>query len=86
MIIGEECCWAIWTPVDALIAPGPRVTKQMPVVRGLADSFRHNRRVTGQLAMQVALKKETARSLRRHPRSVCLSVNLRNVGLISTEF
>ena len=29
-IIGEESCWAIWMPADALVAPGPRVTKQMP--------------------------------------------------------
>ena len=29
-IIGVESCWAIWTPAAALVAPGPRVTKQMP--------------------------------------------------------
>jgi hypothetical protein len=30
MIIGVESCCAIWMPADALVAPGPRVTKQMP--------------------------------------------------------
>ena len=30
MIIGEESCMAIWMPADALVAPGPRVTMQMP--------------------------------------------------------
>jgi hypothetical protein len=30
MIIGDESCWAIWMPDDALVAPGPRVTKQIP--------------------------------------------------------
>ena len=25
-----ESCMAMWTPADALVAPGPRVTKQMP--------------------------------------------------------
>ena len=29
-IIGAESCSAIWTPWAALVAPGPRVTKQMP--------------------------------------------------------
>src|SRR6267154_2012033 len=30
MIIGVESCCAIWMPADALVAPGPRVTKQTP--------------------------------------------------------
>src|ERR1700676_5202979 len=30
MIIGVESCRAMWMPADALVAPGPRVTKQMP--------------------------------------------------------
>jgi len=29
-IIGVESCCAVWTPMAACIAPGPRVTKQMP--------------------------------------------------------
>ena len=29
-IIGEESCMATWMPAEALVAPGPRVTKQMP--------------------------------------------------------
>ena len=29
-IIGALSCSAIWTPWAALVAPGPRVTKQMP--------------------------------------------------------
>ena len=29
-IIGEESCRAVCTPIAALVAPGPRVTKQMP--------------------------------------------------------
>jgi hypothetical protein len=30
MIIGVESWRAMWMPGDALVAPGPRVTKQMP--------------------------------------------------------
>src|ERR1700693_3041767 len=29
-IIGVESCWATCSPAAALVAPGPRVTKQMP--------------------------------------------------------
>ena len=29
-ISGVESCMAMWMPADALVAPGPRVTKQMP--------------------------------------------------------
>ncbi len=29
-IIGAESCSAMWTPWAALVAPGPRVTKQIP--------------------------------------------------------
>ncbi len=29
-IIGVESCWAVCTPIEALVAPGPRVTKQIP--------------------------------------------------------
>ena len=29
-IIGVESCMAMWMPAEALVAPGPRVTKQMP--------------------------------------------------------
>ncbi len=29
-IMGEESWNAVWTPMEALVAPGPRVTKQMP--------------------------------------------------------
>ena len=39
-----ESCFAIWMPADALVAPGPRVTKQMPGRPvSLADRFRHHR-------------------------------------------
>ncbi len=30
MISGVESCLAMWMPAEALVAPGPRVTKQMP--------------------------------------------------------
>ena len=30
MIIGVESWWAMWMPAEALVAPGPRVTKQTP--------------------------------------------------------
>ena len=30
MMSGVESCLAMWMPADALVAPGPRVTKQMP--------------------------------------------------------
>ena len=30
MIIGVESWRAMWMPAEALVAPGPRVTKQMP--------------------------------------------------------
>ena len=43
-IMGVESCWAIWMPAEALVAPGPRVTKQMPGRPvGLAIGFRHHR-------------------------------------------
>ncbi len=29
-IIGVESCFAMWTPGEALVAPGPRVTMQIP--------------------------------------------------------
>ncbi len=29
-IIGVESCRAMWIPAEALVAPGPRVTMQMP--------------------------------------------------------
>ena len=29
-IIGVESCAAVWMPMAAWLAPGPRVTKQMP--------------------------------------------------------
>ena len=45
MISGVESCCAMWMPGDALVAPGPRVTKQTPGPPGrLADRFRHHRR------------------------------------------
>ena len=28
--IGVESCMAVWTPIEAFVAPGPRVTKQIP--------------------------------------------------------
>ena len=35
----------MWMPAEALVAPGPRVTKQMPGRPvDLADGFRHHRR------------------------------------------
>ena len=38
-----ESCLAMWTPAEALVAPGPRVTKQMPGRPGqLADRLRHH--------------------------------------------
>ena len=27
---GVESCMAMWMPAEALVAPGPRVTRQMP--------------------------------------------------------
>ena len=45
MIIGDESCRAMWMPAEALVAPGPRVTKQMPGRPvDLADRLGHHRR------------------------------------------
>ena len=28
--MGDESCFAVWTPTAAWVAPGPRVTRQIP--------------------------------------------------------
>ena len=43
MITGVESWRAMWMPGEALVAPGPRVTKQTPGPAGhLADRLRHH--------------------------------------------